>query len=80
MFDEYRFETGIGMGRYFRDLSIRLISNEELIRNSACNLSIILIIRNLKSENPNQIRKISMRIQNLKTFLCFFSFVLLNLQ
>ena len=48
MFDEYRFETGIGMGRYFRDLPIRLVSNEELIKNSACNLAIILII--LKSK------------------------------
>ena len=73
MFDKCRFESRIGMGRYFRDLSIRLVSNEEIIRNSACNLAILLNIPNLKSENSNKIRKISMRIQNLNFLFLFCS-------
>ena len=76
MFDECRFEPGIGMGKYFVDLPIRLVSNEEIIKNLAYNLVIILNIPNLKLEKSNQIRKISMRIQNLKFFLGFFSFIL----
>ena len=79
MFDGCRFEPEIGMGKYFEDLLIRPVSNEEIIRNLAYNLAILLDILNLKSENSNQIRKISIRIQNLKTFLGFFSFINLNL-
>ena len=77
MFDGCRFEPEIGMGKFFEDLPIKPVSNEEIIRSLAYNLAILLNIPNLKSENSNQIRKISMRIQNLKTFLGFFSFLLL---
>ena len=79
MFNKYRFEPGIGMGKYFRDLPIRKVSNEEIIRNSAWNLIIHLNILNLKLKKLNLIRKISMRIQNQNIFLYFFCFVHLNL-
>ena len=58
MFDECRFEPGIRMGKYSRDLPIRPVSNEEIMWNSACNLAIILNIPNLKSENSKKIHKI----------------------
>ena len=62
MFDECRFEPGIRMGEYFRDLPIRPVLNEEIMWNLACNFTVLLNIPNLKSENSNKIHKISMRI------------------
>ena len=77
MFDEWRFKNEIRIDKYFRDLSIRPVSKEEIMWNPAYNLAILLKIPNLKAENSNKICKISMRIQNPKTFLFFVSFVLL---